>query len=410
MKKWVLATFFILASSFRIEYSQASERFSQCTYNFTANKITGSNVDDLTPIASISKLMTSYWALSTYSSFHRFKDQIFFQEIANDVFDVHIQGSLNPFFNNDSFNWLVLQLNSRQIFRVRNLTFDKNFFYMHNLDQLAAYDAIDFKVRYSRTAEALKTSLNHLKNTYSETKLKFQQAIGKKLPENITLSVEHIRRGNAEAPPSDSFTLFSAPVVDLIAQMNKTSNNHVADFFFESLGGIKAFNSFMKNNLSLTEKEIRFINGSGGPYLDKTSQKKFYNYASCRTVIQVILALQQKLVSENLNLWDAMTAVQPEASHSEMDLNPLNDYYNSDLTAYAVVGKTGTINPIIGLAGLISTTNGPFLLAEFMKTKGSGEWNPARSQILKDLESFITSNGGPKILALKNKVFLSFSE
>jgi len=410
MKNSLLMIFFILSPIFHVCTLQAAELFSHCAYDITTNKITGSNIDALSPVASISKLMTSHWALSTYGSFHQFQDQIFFQEVSNDVFDVHIQGSLNPFFSNDSLNWLVVQLNQRQISQIRNLTFDENFIYMHDVDQLAAYDAIDFQTRYNQTAEALRTSLNHLEKTYTRTKVKFNQRTGKTLPQKITLFVKKIKRGQSKMSSAAQFTLYSAPVVELLSQMNKTSNNHVADFFFEGLGGVKSFNIFTKENLNLNENEIRFVNGSGGPFFDKTRQKKFYNHANCRTVIKVILDIQRRLNSENLNLWDLMTAVDPEASKNDKDLNPVNDYYSSSITAYSLVGKTGTINPMIAFAGLVSTRDNRFLVAEFVRTKGSSEWNAARSQILDDLEIFITSNGGPKELALNNKIFLSFSD
>lgn len=409
MKKSFLILIFTLLFLFKAAVSQASQLFSQCFYNMQTQEISGSNIDSMSPIASLSKLMTSLWALSSYGPLHQFKDQVFFQEVGHDLFDVHIQGSRNPFFNNDSLNWLVVQLNRQNIFHIRNLTFDENFIYMHYIEQLGASDAIDFKTRYARTAEAMRTSVNELEKNYPTTRRKFKQRTGEELPQRIALSVESLRRGSFDSSSANSFLLLSAPVVELLGQMNKTSNNHVADFFFETLGGANAFNSFTKNNLNLTEKEIRFINGSGGPYLDKKTQKKFYNYASCRTVVKVILEIQQKLDSENLNLWDIMTAVSPEASKNSKDLNPVNKYYGSVITAHSVVAKTGTINPMIGFAGLVSTNKTRFVIAEFVKTEGSSEWDNARSQILNDLENFITSNEGPKELPVNHKIFLSFS-
>lgn len=407
MKKLLLLI--IIKSIFLACPLQAAELFSTCVYDFTTNEITGTNIDAMSPIASISKLVTSHWALSSYGSFHQFKDQIFIQEVSSGIFDVHIKGSFNPYFNNDSLNWLVVQLNNRQIFQVRNLTFDENFIYMHDLDLFAASDAIDFRLRRSQTAGALRTSLSQLEKTYPRTQAKFKKRTGEKLPQKIALSVKSIKQAQTEMSSTADFTLFSSPLVDLLAQMNKTSNNHVADFIFEGLGGAKEFSSFVKENMNLTENEIRFINGSGGPFLDKDSKKKFYNYSNCRTVIKVILDIQQKLNSDSLNLWDAMTAVDPEASKNDRDLNPVNDYYSSAITAYSLVGKTGTVSPMIGFAGLVSTLNTRFLIAEFVKTKGSTEWNIARAQILKGLENLITLNGGPKELELNNKIFLSFS-
>ncbi len=403
--------FLLLILSFVLQVSslQAAELFSSCVYDFATNEIVGTNIDTMSPIASISKLMTSHWALSIYGSSHQFKDQIFFQEVSKDIFDVHIKGSFNPYFNNDSLNWLVVQLNNRQIFNVRNLTFDENFIYMHDLDQLAAYDAIDFKLRRNQTAEALRASLSRLKNSYPQTKIKFKNRSSEYLPQKISLTVKNIQKAQTELSSTDNFILLSSPLVELLGQMNKTSNNHVADFIFEGLGGAKEFSAFVKENLNLTENEIRFINGSGGPYFDREKQKKYYNYASCRTVIKVVLDIHQKLTADNLNLWNAMTAVNPEASQGDRDLNPVNDYYSSSITAYSLVGKTGTVSPMIGFAGLVSTANTRFLIAQFVKTKGSTEWGIARGQILKGLENLITANGGPQPLELNNKIFLSFS-
>ena len=399
----------ILTSIFQVCTLQAAERFSSCVYDFTTNEITGTNIDAMSPIASISKLMTSYWAISTYGSSYQFKDQISIQEVGKNLYDVHIKGSFNPYFNNDSLNWLVVQLNSRQVYNVRNLTFDETFIYMHDLDLFAASDAIDFQTRYRQTAEALRTSLSLLEKTYPRTQSKYKKRTGEKLPAKIALSVKTIKRNQSEIAATEDFDLFSAPVVELLSQMNKTSNNHVADFFFEGLGGAKVFSNFIKEDLNLTENEIRFINGSGGPFIDKNLNKKFYNHSSCSAVITVILNMQQKLESENLNLWDAMTAVDPEASKKDRDLNPVNDYYSSAITAYSLVGKTGTVSPMIGFAGMVSTQNTRFLIAEFIKTKGSTEWGRARTQVLRSIEDLIASNGGPKQLQLSNNTFLSFS-
>ena len=96
--------------------------------------VQGLNIDKKYPIASVSKLVTSYWALATKGPQFKFSSLVHVTPVENGEFDVHFQGSRDPYFGQIKLHYIISKLNEKGVTKIRNLTFDDNFLYMQELD------------------------------------------------------------------------------------------------------------------------------------------------------------------------------------------------------------------------------------------------------------------------------------
>lgn len=387
------------------------ELHSKCFKNINNNTfnaaIDGENVNSKSPIASLSKIFTTYWALHELGPHYQFETQVYLKKVSADMYDVHLKGSSDPYFSNDKLQYLVAQLNSRGIYNIRNLTVDANFLYMHNVALLAGSDPLKTQDRYTMTPSELTKGLADLLHQYSKTRSNYYSLTQKSLPESIHLQVSQIKRENSNDTlnkPDSRFTLKSAENIRLLQHMNKYSNNHIAEFYFSGLGGLKKFNSFISSTLGLSTQDLEFINGSGGPAI--VNNKKVYNYASCSAVLNTLSALTLLLKQQNLNIWNVMPVAGID--YDMNDKSTVSKNYVTPTTQGALIGKTGTVNPVIGLAGLVSSQQNQILFVEIYSTVGSQEWSGARTQILNDLESIFRENKGSLKVSVQDLPFVSF--
>ncbi len=72
-------------------YSKSVNLSSSCT-STDGKTIKGLRTDDLYPIASVSKVFTSYWALKTYGVDYRFITKVHLAKVEGE-WQAHIEGS-----------------------------------------------------------------------------------------------------------------------------------------------------------------------------------------------------------------------------------------------------------------------------------------------------------------------------
>jgi hypothetical protein len=63
-----------------------------------------------------------------------------------------------------------------------------------------------------------------------------------------------------------------------------------------------------------------------------------------------------------------------------------------------IIGKTGSVNPVIGFSGLTSTAEGDLLFAYIMGTDGEDDWVDARKEIKDALLVAEEEHGGAKVI------------
>lgn len=425
--------FLILSSSVAL----SARLKSYCYVGENSKEIVGQNFEERMPLASVSKLFTSFLAISSGSIKRKVYTQFFITPVKAGVYDVHIKGGHEPYFSRQALHWLIAKLNEAGVYNIRNLTFDQNFKYYHDtdrrarlllkflnpqgtaskrkfvyLDPVSGKSVIDAPTPYL-VAALLGQNSEILK--FYEKSVKEALENGVQLPKKIFFKPEKISFVEAnQFNPNPQMTkgyIASPELIHMLKMMNWNSNNHSANQVFQLSGGLSAFKHLFYDKLGLQEKDVLFVNGSGqNANIDGTGRE--YNEATCSTVVKTVKALKKGLENQNASLQDAVSVVGADIGSTVGGKT-----YANATTKLSVIAKTGTVGTNITLAGMISSKTGNYFFfynveinpAPSNSTNRSGwnsaEANRARSIISVKLTELVKKLGGPKPLAYKPQVF-----
>lgn len=372
-------------------------------------KIQGENFNKKLPIASVSKIMTSYWSLKMAHADYKFPTKIYAQEAKRaGEFNIHIEGSRDPYFGKESLFYVISKLNEKGIEKIDRLTFDENFKFFWNI---TAKDVA--QGHYSTNApspDEVTGQLNKLKNPKNLTReykgiYKYLASVGIKLSPRVDLKVRNISFVSKKAMDLSDYQeyapMLSTPLHVLLKEMNRNSNNHAANQIFEFFGGAQRFMPFINRTLGLKSRDIEFHNGSGDR-LDSNAGAA-YNSATCSAVLKIMKSLKDTLHEQHLDMEDIM----PVAG---MEQNTLERFSN-DTTENSLVGKTGSVSQARTLAGLLSTKNGNiFFMYNYMINGTNADRLRATKAILKHITSLIKANGGGTDINPEHVKFISFDD
>lgn len=372
----------------------------------TKAEVKGSNSQRLYEIASLSKIVTSFWALKNLGPYYRFKTRLYVAEVSDGVYDVHVAGGRDPYFGREMTHFLVSELYRLNIRAIRNLSFDENFVFNWTVRErpVPSYSVIPL-----RTEAWLKDRLKFDARQYTATR-KYAQSMGVSMEPAPQVRIGNIHfLAKSEFAPTGQFKtieLKSVTLVKYLKEMNRVSNNHVADRLFEFLGGTNAFQAFIKKELDFTLEDIRFVNGSGDSYTIENTEgqkKKVYNEASCDALVHVLDSTRTLLKKSGLDLEDIMAVSGQDAKST------LKGRYANPSISGAMVAKTGTVNPAVALAGMISTEKGDVYFGILYGTDGPADWRRGRDAIRNQVGSLMGKYGGKEtIRGYHSQAFLPF--
>ena len=86
--------------------------------------ISGINENELVRTASVTKTLTTFWAVESLGPNYQFETRIHVQPSTHTV---HIEGRRDPFFDRDRLFTLISDLNKKGVTQIDHLTFDNNF-------------------------------------------------------------------------------------------------------------------------------------------------------------------------------------------------------------------------------------------------------------------------------------------
>lgn len=386
----------------------ASLRASCHIEDVAGDRLEGVNVDDRYPIASVSKIMTSYWAVAKMGVDGRFVTRVAVRKVSGDTYDLHLTGSRDPYFGKWAFQYLTSELNRLGITKIRQMTYDENLkFLVDTTGDIATAHLDNHEPGPDRVMRELRRAVEGIANGYDGMKSRATAVHGMSLPSSIRLSVEDIHFVSKDdfvsSQYDDTYIYRSAVVTELLKEMNRNSNNYAANNIFESLGGPEKFRVFIKDRLGLDSSSIRFVNGSGDS--KATADGKVYNEATCRAIITVLQALRTELKKSGLGLHQVLAVAGRSANGTRSTV----DMYKNDETEGALIAKTGTVNPAITLAGMMTTEEGNIYFGYIYKTNGSGaDWRTARQKIKVAITALFREHGGGQALSSRPEAFLAF--
>lgn len=391
---------------------------SMCTMraNSQSKVIEGDkNKDDKFPLASISKVVTSLWALEKLGANYRYTTKIHVTPVGNDTFDVHIQGGRDPIFGRNASYFLISELNRLNVpvKKIENLTFDENFL----LDWLAEEKPrIGGDTPYYETmqeqAEAVRKSLiqdfaTAINSTYYNSLRLRSAKAGIEMAKSPKVSVRRVEFKSSKqfSKEDDTQTLLykSAPLHTIIKRMNNQSNNYIADHLFWNLGGRAEFSKYVEKTLSMDSSDIVFYLGSGNnaDYLND-SDKALYNEATCEAMIKVLYRMDQ--VMEKIGM--ELTSVLAVAG---VDKGSTVAGYGGYM-AGSMMAKTGSVNKAKTLSGVVNTKNGEIYFTVLMHTDSRVDWGSASTTIKAKINKLIMSNGGAKKIDYSEIIPLPFDK
>ena len=368
-------------------------------------QVEGFEVDKRLVIASVSKAVTSWFAVAEKGSGYRFQTRFYWTPTGTDTYNVHIQGSRDPYFEKASLHLAISELHKRGVHKVDKLTFDRNFKFRWDISDGKTYKRWFSDLDMPTPSEVLGQLRSRKLTSGWDSSLSHN---GRRidLVSNPSFTVKAFEPKDDFQPSSDTkvAALKSNELTFLLKEMNRNSNNWAANQIFEHMGGAARFQSKVKSELGLGESQIRFINGSG----DRESyavNPGVYNEASCASVLKILNDLRSRLLNEGKDLENVMAVAGGDNDSTTGRI------YTTPVTNKSLIAKTGTTDPNVTLAGIVRTNGGDILFLYNMKSNGNkGTERAARNSIRDRVVKLIQENHGGNPLSYSKITFLSIDD
>lgn len=331
----------------------------QQSYCYTDEKgaLQGKNVDLQVRLASVSKLLTSLWAIEQKGVNYRYDTKLFIK--GNNL---HIQGSFDPFMSNEKMLFLVSQLNSLGYTKFEKITYDKNI----QINPNAQVHTDEYPLI---TRESNGRNLKLYFNTASWSKVFKAEydrlaSLAKKdrFQKSVTFSVNTVEFADVNPLAGDDvkvLTLTSPELYKYLKETNVKSNNYSSHTIFRDLGGAEGFEKFLADRFSLTADQIKLYNGSGLP--TTIAGVRYDNYATCAILTDLISELKASAEKQQKEISD-IVAVPGN------DQGTFRNRLNSADLKNTFVAKTGTLMHTSTLAGAMNTQKGFSFFGVFNQT------------------------------------------
>lgn len=372
------------------------------------------NKDKKFPLASISKVVTALWAIEKLGVHHRFTTKLHVNKVGSESYDVHIEGSHDPIFGRNAGYFLLSELNRAgiDIKQIENLTFDENFLLEWDLEENRVVSGDtrfyrDIADQVAAVKASIKTNLGTAVHAsrYSQLKAKAAKR-GITMAPRPRVSIRNVEFKASEDfnKPTTAVTYLyrSAPLHQILKNMNNKSNNYIADHLFWHLGGTEEFDKFVQSSLSMDDDDLVFNLGSGNNADYIYGGQEVYNRGTCEAMIKVLFKLDTVLQRKGLSLTDVMAVAGTDRISTVSGMG--------GTMSGSVVAKTGTVNRAKTLSGTVSTENGIMYFAILMNTDVYSEKDRAGLQIRRRMIDLIARNGGPAPIQYEELVPLPFDK
>lgn len=369
---------------------QNDARISYCEIveNHTAT-YSGMRDMRLEPLASLSKMVTTAWALEQMGADFRFASEIYLNPVqADGIYDVYLKTNYDPIVNIEKLLYFIVRMHVQGVRQIRHLVVDESTRIYLGVLSNPHIELENTPVSIAETLENLQLIFNS-KNWAEKTKIAKSNLLewaGKNkksihVPEQFSVGTVSYKASSAISTKSyaSKIVISSAPLFRYLKNMNVYSNNYIADALFARLGGAQRFKSFQINQLNLTEQHLQLHTGSGLADVSKGLRQD--NLGTCFSMLRVLGFLKNKADTAQLNLGNLL-------------LNPSSDkggtFETESNYQNAAVLKTGRLYEVsaLNLAGFVSTTQGlvsfAFLGHDFDATSAP-DIEKKRSQMLNDL-------------------------
>lgn len=392
MNIWTLAIGFIFFSNLIVAPAAQANPIKLNAMCFAENdhepqpfepQSTEENIKEKFRIASLSKILTSHWAVIKLGPGYRFTTSFsVIKGNANDSCQIHMSGELDPYFGKDILNkaWSQMpaklqSLNCKRIEKVgigEGIIYKSDLYSYRKLPKNAWHDPEEYIQSQG--------SMIGLKNYFSlNSYLKISTA-------KVQTESEADFFAALDFSKVKKYSFKSMPLFMMLKDFNKVSYNYPPEVLFEKLGGAQAYSQFIYERLNLNQDEVEVNNGSGYPIY--IAGVKRYNKVSCAALVRIIRDLEYaiKVMSQDrLQLADVMGVGGDNETYTTFGKYSSAEYENR------LVAKTGTADQAITFGGMFSIAGGGRVYFSVLTSPLHGYQNPARSKI-KTLVDSLMSN------------------
>jgi serine-type D-Ala-D-Ala carboxypeptidase/endopeptidase (penicillin-binding protein 4) len=345
-------------------------------YRHQNGEIMGENIDKIMSPASVSKIYLSYFALKKLGAYYRFKTRILIKED-----HIHIQGGHDPNFTSENLFYLFSKLNKLGIYKIKKLSFDKNFYFNRSLPKNHLAWLLKGYANTEKWSIIHKVEYQNLLFQISNLDLNLF------LPETIDFRAKYVFEKNTVDFSSFKQEIYfeSSPLHRHLKQMNIYSSNFIADNLFEDLGGVNEFSLFMKREFNVGSETIHFDNGAGFEP----------NYTNCRLTIYLIEKLKEYLSTQGLEITDLLSVAGE-------DMGTLANRYKKEYKK-TIAAKTGSLRHTSTLAGVLNTESSSYAFSIFNHTYKLQRARELQDYIIKKIFEII---GYPERLRYKHSDYI----
>jgi D-alanyl-D-alanine carboxypeptidase/D-alanyl-D-alanine-endopeptidase (penicillin-binding protein 4) len=404
-------------------------------------KVEGSHLGELFEVASVAKVFTSYWAVTQLGPNFRFETRFHITPIPNSsAVDLHIEGSGDPMFSRFQLYAAIAELNKLKIQNIRHLTYDENFYYLLDPRSDAANEEFwgGARIEPGLPKVGLNTTFANIRRANNETVKakwkkvflpaqygqlvahlkKFSPAV--RMPVNIYMAVASINHlplaSYVRKDSTKTYATLSLPLHRILKEINRSSNNRASEIIFKVLGGKERFAEFMEAQLGLDQDDVSFVNGSGYP--DILQVPKVYDKATCEAVIAVIEALDNEMDKSKMGLEDVLSVSAPSPGafpagpqdNAGREGSTISGRYGSGAFQHAVVAKTGSVDPVVSLAGVLHTQQGEVYFTHIHGATGRSSWKRVRPKIFIAMQNLLAKFGGAAPIEYTYSVYAHVDE
>ncbi len=373
---------------------QNDERISYCEVLSSDKKsYSGYRDQRLYPLASLSKVITTAWALKKLGPDHIIESTWYLKPVNEQagIFDAYLKTNYDPVFNIEKILYSLSLMQSAGVYQIRDLVIDETTrIYLSALTQ-PHIELDQVPISSSESAQNLQLILNS-ENWSTQTQDAKQRLLGwaTKNKKNVRVpaqfSVRSVQVRSSDKIAIGEYTkqinLKSSSLLKYLKNLNVFSNNYISDSLFWYLGGVNDFQKFQSNELQLNSKELRLFTGSG--LADSSSGVRKDNVCTCAAMLKVLNYIDVLAQKNGLNLGHFLYNPSED----------LNGTFESNLNfTNQVVIKTGRLfeNPALNVAGIASTEKGSLyfsFLGHDFSAEDAKDIESARDQMLKSVLRF----------------------
>jgi serine-type D-Ala-D-Ala carboxypeptidase/endopeptidase (penicillin-binding protein 4) len=336
---------------------------AQITYCESVNGEAGqySGVLDLKkyPLASLSKVILTAWALQVLGPEYRFETTWSLKKVSDGdsqsdgVYDAYLKSNYDPIMNIEKMFYMLNVLKSKGVKRIRNLVIDETtrvFLSVLNNPHFSNYDA---PVSVNKSVENLQIILNSknwgpqsMEARNNLNQYAFQKNMVLTIPDFFSVDkVEYLESSKIDQSKYDQqVKVKSATLSKYLKEINVNSNNYMSDTLFNILGGTVKFKQFQTKILKINENDLSMLTGSGLPVTQISLRSD--NKGTCISVLKTLKFLKLLAVQLNLNLGHVL--LNPQQDDGTFTSESQFSFNNS------VVLKTGRLLEVtaLNLAGM----------------------------------------------------------